>query len=56
MNADIGTALRSDAFRARLAGQGFEPIGGSVQQVNDYVAREVAMWRDIVRAINIQLD
>jgi tripartite-type tricarboxylate transporter receptor subunit TctC len=56
VNADIGTALRSDAFRARLAGQGFEPIGGSVQQVNDYVAREVTMWRDIVRAINIQLD
>jgi tripartite-type tricarboxylate transporter receptor subunit TctC len=56
VNADIGAVLRSDAFRARLAGQGFEPIGGSVQQVNDFVAREVTMWRDIVRAINIQLD
>ncbi len=56
VNADIGAVLQNPAFRQRLAQQGFEPIGGSVQQVNDYVAREVAMWRDIVRSINIQLD
>jgi tripartite-type tricarboxylate transporter receptor subunit TctC len=56
VNADITRVLAMPAFQQRLAQQGFEPIGGDVAQVNEYVAREVASWRDIVRAINVQVD
>jgi tripartite-type tricarboxylate transporter receptor subunit TctC len=55
-NADIGRVLATPAFRQRLAQQGFDPIGGDVQQVNDYVADEVRLWREVVRTIDIRLD
>jgi hypothetical protein len=44
------------AFQRRLAAAGFDPIGGDLRTVNEYVANEVRSWRDIVRSINIQID
>jgi tripartite-type tricarboxylate transporter receptor subunit TctC len=56
VNADVTRVLAIPAFQQRLAQQGFEPIGGDVRAVNDYVANEVRSWREIVRAINVQID
>ena len=56
VNEDVARVLAVPAFQQRLAQQGFDPIGGDLQTVNDYVANEVRSWRDIVRSINIQID
>jgi tripartite-type tricarboxylate transporter receptor subunit TctC len=56
VNEDVARVLAMPAFQQRLAQQGFDPIGGDLQTVNDYVANEVRSWRDIVRSINIQID
>jgi len=56
VNEDVARVLAVPAFQQRLAQQGFDPIGGDLPTVNDYVANEVRSWRDIVRSINIQID
>ncbi|WP_270937421.1 Bug family tripartite tricarboxylate transporter substrate binding protein [Falsiroseomonas oryzae] len=56
VNEDVARVLAMPTFQQRLAQQGFDPIGGDVRTVNDYVANEVRSWRDIVRAINVQID
>lgn len=56
VNEDVGRVLAMPGFQQRLAQQGFDPIGGDVRTVNDYVANEVRSWRDIVRMINVQID
>jgi tripartite-type tricarboxylate transporter receptor subunit TctC len=56
VNEDVARVLAVPAFQQRLAQQGFDPIGGDLRTVNDYVANEVRSWRDIVRSINIQID
>ena len=56
VNEDVARVLAMPAFQQRLAQQGFDPIGGDLPTVNDYVANEVRSWRDIVRSINIQID
>jgi tripartite-type tricarboxylate transporter receptor subunit TctC len=56
VNEDVTRVMAIPAFQQRLAQQGFEPIGGDLRSVNDYVANEVRSWREIVRAINVQID
>ncbi len=56
VNADITQVMAQPVFQQRLAAAGFDPIGGDVRQVTEYVANEVRSWRDIVRAINVQID
>lgn len=56
VNADITRVMAMPGFQQRLAAAGFDPIGGDVRQVNEYVASEVRTWREIVRAINVQID
>jgi tripartite-type tricarboxylate transporter receptor subunit TctC len=56
VNEDVARVLAVPAFQQRLAQQGFDPIGGDLPAVGDYVANEVRSWRDIVRSINVQVD
>ncbi|WP_431281321.1 Bug family tripartite tricarboxylate transporter substrate binding protein [Humitalea sp. 24SJ18S-53] len=56
VNADVARVMALPAFQQRLAAAGFDPIGGSVEQVNTYVANEVRSWRDIVRMINVTIE
>jgi tripartite-type tricarboxylate transporter receptor subunit TctC len=56
VNADTRRALEQPAFLQRLAASGLEPIGGDLPTVQAYVASEVARWRDIVRAVGVQID
>jgi tripartite-type tricarboxylate transporter receptor subunit TctC len=56
VNADVTQVMALPAFQQRLAAAGFEPIGGTLPQVQAYVAEEVRSWREIVRMIAIQID
>jgi hypothetical protein len=44
------------AFQQRLAAMGFDPIGGDLARAQEYVASEIALWRDVVRLVNVQID
>jgi len=56
VNADVQRAMARPAFQQRLAAMGFDPIGGDLARAQDYVASEIALWRDIVRTVNVQID
>ena len=56
VNTDVARALAQPGFRARLAAAGFEPIGGSVEAANAYVADEVRSWREVVRTIGVSIE
>jgi tripartite-type tricarboxylate transporter receptor subunit TctC len=56
VNADITRVMALPVFQQRLAAGGFEPIGGSLDQVRAYVADEVRNWREVVRTVNVQID
>jgi len=56
VNADVQRVMALPAFQARLAANGFDPIGGSLEEARRYVADEVASWREVVRTVNVQID
>lgn len=56
VNADISRVVEQPSFQQRLAAGGFEPIGGSLDQVQRYVVDEVNTWREVVRTVNVQID
>jgi len=56
VNADVQRAMARPAFQQRLAAMGFDPIGGDLARAQAYVASEIALWRDIVRTVNVQID
>jgi tripartite-type tricarboxylate transporter receptor subunit TctC len=49
LNESIGAAIQSTDFRERLDALAFDPMGGSPQQVADYVKAEVVKWGKVVR-------
>ena len=55
-NADCALALEDAATRRRLEAVGFDSMGGSLEATSTYVAREIARWGDVVRAVGVTLD
>ncbi|MSQ88221.1 MAG: tripartite tricarboxylate transporter substrate binding protein [Betaproteobacteria bacterium] len=49
LNESINTAIQSADLRERLAALAFDPLGGSPQQVADYVRAEIDKWGKVVR-------
>jgi tripartite-type tricarboxylate transporter receptor subunit TctC len=56
VNEDVTRVMALPAFQQRLLANGFDPMGGDLRAVNDYVASEVRSWAEIVRMINVQVD
>jgi tripartite-type tricarboxylate transporter receptor subunit TctC len=56
VNAGVRQAMARPAFQQRLAAMGFDPIGGDLARAQEYVASEIALWRDVVRLVNVQID
>jgi tripartite-type tricarboxylate transporter receptor subunit TctC len=56
VNADVQRAMVRPTFQQRLAAMGFDPIGGDLARAQEYVTGEIALWRDIVRTVNVQID
>ncbi|MGC2518075.1 MAG: tripartite tricarboxylate transporter substrate-binding protein [Burkholderiales bacterium] len=49
LNESIDRVIRTADFRERLEAQAFEPVGGSPQQVAEYVKAEIIKWGKVVR-------
>lgn len=53
LNASIVSALRSPAFREKLAAIGIEPISSSPSDFSTYMQAEIAKWREVIKSANI---
>ena len=55
-NAEINRALVSSAAKERLAGGGYELVGGTQEQFAAHVRKEIAKWADVVKRTGAKLD
>jgi tripartite-type tricarboxylate transporter receptor subunit TctC len=56
INKDISEILGLPDVRDQFAKMGVQPMGGSVPEMKKFIADERALWGDVIRATNIQLD
>jgi tripartite-type tricarboxylate transporter receptor subunit TctC len=50
LNAEINTALASSNVKEKLAGVGYELVGGTPEQFTELVKKETAKWADVISA------
>ena len=53
-NREVARALQTDVMKKRLAGDGVEPAGGPPEQFKQAISRDIAKWKKVVKAANIQ--
>lgn len=49
INTEVNRILKASDFHVRLAGVGFEPVGGSAPEAAAYLKSELAKWARVVR-------
>jgi tripartite-type tricarboxylate transporter receptor subunit TctC len=55
INADVNEALRRPELQDHLKKLSAEIFGGSVEKTSEYMRDEVARWRAVIKAANIEL-
>lgn len=53
-NSELNRVLQSPDVKERMAGLGIDIAGGSPEHLRDYVGREIAKWRKVVKLANIK--
>lgn len=53
-NREVARTLQTDVMKKRLAGDGVEPAGGPPEQFKQAISRDIAKWKKVVKAANIQ--
>jgi tripartite-type tricarboxylate transporter receptor subunit TctC len=56
VNMGINDALRDPDVQKRLAELSAEPVGGTPQQMTDYLKQEAARWKTVITAAHVTLD
>lgn len=56
LNAEINKALQNPDMREKLAGQGAEPLGSTVEEYGEYLRKELTRWAAVVKSTGITLD
>jgi tripartite-type tricarboxylate transporter receptor subunit TctC len=56
LNSEINKILRSADFQIKLAGVGFEPVGGSTKEAADYLKAELAKWAKVVKETGTKVE
>lgn len=54
--AAISEALRSQGLAARLKSDGIEPVGNKAADFGALIAKEVAQWRQLAKAVQMTID
>ncbi len=54
LHAEIVRILAEPELRARLADQGFEPVGNSPEEFGAYIKSEIAKWGKVIRDAGIR--
>jgi len=56
LNAEINKALASPMAKEKLAGSGYELVGGTPEQFTELVRRETAKWADVIKRTGAKVD
>ena len=56
LNAAANAVLADPAVREKLANVGAETVGGTPEQLAAHVKSEIARWRPVIKAANVQMD
>jgi len=56
VNETINAALNTPAFRARLAGMGFTPLGGTADQFANALSADIKKWGEVVKFSGAKVD
>ena len=56
LNAEFARILASPPLKARLAGLGIDPIGGTPQQFANLIATETTRWGGLIRELGLKVD
>ena len=56
LNGEVNRALRDPDVLAKLAAQGISPAGGSAEDFQATIAREIRKWTEVARAANIKVE
>jgi len=56
LNSEVNRALRDPDVLAKLAAQGISPAGGSAEDFQATIAREIRKWTEVARAANIRVE
>lgn len=55
INSEVTKILRAKDMEERLRGDGVSPSGGTPEALQEQMRREIAMWRDVVKAAEIKI-
>ena len=56
LNSEINKLLATSDMQTRLAGVGFEPVGGSLAEAATYLKSEVARWAKVVKETGVRAE
>ena len=56
LNRAINEALRDGEVRARMARINMEPAGGTPEELDRYLRRQIRIWGDVIRAANVRME
>jgi tripartite-type tricarboxylate transporter receptor subunit TctC len=56
LNSEVSNAIRAPQIDARLRAMGYEPVGGSTEDMVSTMKRESAMWSQVIKAAGIRAD
>jgi tripartite-type tricarboxylate transporter receptor subunit TctC len=56
INGELNRALGTEELREKLAAQGFEPYGGTPEQLAEYLALETKRYSQVIRDVGVKLD
>jgi tripartite-type tricarboxylate transporter receptor subunit TctC len=56
LNSEVNRALRDPDLIGKLAAQGISPAGGSAEEFQATIAREIRKWTEVARAANIRVE
>ena len=56
LNAEIGKIVATKEFGERLQSLGFQPLGGSVEDMKQAIVRDRAKWKAVIDAQGIRAE
>ena len=56
VNASINEVMRIPQVRKQFAAQGAEVMGGSPQDMDQFIRQERQRWKTVIRTANVRLD
>ena len=55
VNAEVNKILKIKETAAQLETDGVAPAGGSDKQFRDQIAKEIALWKDVVKKTGVRV-